>query len=105
RIGNGDLLMAAMLKRTSIVQVHPSDKEPQAIVKSRAGNTTKIHLAVDSYSFKSPAEKLMIALHAAPGLIARLPDAKAIVAVKAYDSECECIREQITKKGARAVIP
>ena len=97
--------MAAMLKRTSIVQVHPSDKEPQAIVKSRAGNTTKIHLAVDSYSFKSSAEKLMIALHAAPGLIARLPDAKAIVAVKAYDSECECIREQITKKGARAVIP
>ena len=40
---------------------------------------------------------------AAPELIARLPDAKAIVADKGYDSEC--IREQITKKGARAVIP
>lgn len=33
---------------------------------------------------------------------ARLPDAKAIVADKGYDSEY--IREQITKKGARVVI-
>src|SRR5690606_6259484 len=40
---------------------------------------------------------------AAPGLITRLPDTKAIVADKGYDSEC--IREQITKKEARAVIP
>jgi len=40
---------------------------------------------------------------AAPDLIARLPDAKVIVADKGYDSEY--IREQITKKGARAVIP
>jgi hypothetical protein len=40
---------------------------------------------------------------AAPDLIARLPDTKAMVADKAYDSEW--IREQITKKGARAVIP
>ncbi len=36
-------------------------------------------------------------------LIAKLPDAQAIVADKGYDSEC--IREQIVKKGARAVIP
>ncbi|MBV6447778.1 MAG: hypothetical protein FCKEOINB_01414 [Nitrosomonas sp.] len=34
---------------------------------------------------------------------AHLPDAKAIVADKGYDNEC--IREQITKKGVRAVIP
>jgi IS5 family transposase len=40
---------------------------------------------------------------AAPELIAKLPDAQAIVADKGYDSEC--IREQIIKKGARAVIP
>jgi hypothetical protein len=40
---------------------------------------------------------------AAPDLIARLPDTKAIIADKGYDSEW--IREQITKKGARAVIP
>ena len=40
---------------------------------------------------------------AAPGLIAKLPDVEAIVADKGYDSEC--IREQIVKKGAGAVIP
>ncbi|PXW83903.1 DDE family transposase [Nitrosomonas sp. Nm84] len=38
-----------------------------------------------------------------PDLIAKLPDAKAIVADKGYDSEC--IREQVTKEGVRAVIP
>jgi transposase len=36
-------------------------------------------------------------------LIVRLPDAKTIVADKGYDKEC--IWEQITKKGARALIP
>lgn len=40
---------------------------------------------------------------AAHGLIAKLPDVEAIVADKGYDSEC--IREQIVKKGAGAVIP
>ncbi|SFI52834.1 Transposase [Nitrosomonas sp. Nm34] len=40
---------------------------------------------------------------AAPDLIARLPDAKAIVADKSYDSEW--LREQIAKKETRAVIP
>ncbi|UJP08373.1 MAG: transposase, partial [Nitrosomonas sp.] len=39
----------------------------------------------------------------APDLIGRLPDTQAIVTDKGYDSEC--IREQITKKGARVVIP
>jgi len=39
----------------------------------------------------------------ASDLIAKLPDTKAIVADKGYDSEC--IREQIMKKGARSVIP
>lgn len=39
----------------------------------------------------------------APELIAKLPDAQAIVADKGYGSEC--IREQIVKKGAKAVIP
>jgi hypothetical protein len=40
---------------------------------------------------------------AAPDLIARLPDAKGMVADKGYDNEW--IREQITENGARAVIP
>jgi transposase len=83
-----------------------ADKEPQAIGKSRAGNTTKIHLAVDSYGLPADFEITGGEVNdcsIAPDLIAKLPDAKAIVADKGYDNEC--IREQITKKGARAVIP
>ncbi|SFN25347.1 IS5 family transposase, partial [Nitrosomonas communis] len=72
----------------------------------RAGNTTKIHLAVDGYGL--PVEFGITGgevndCSAAPDLIARLPDAKTIVADKGYDSEW--LREQITKKGAQAVIP
>ena len=83
-----------------------ADKKSQAIGKSRAGNTTKIHLAVDGCGL--PVEFEITAgdvndCSVAPELIARLPDAQAIVADKGYDSEC--IREQIIKKGARAVIP
>ncbi len=42
-------------------------KKPQAIGKSRAGNTTKIHLAIDSYGLPvefeiTPVEKSMIVL-------------------------------------------
>ena len=81
-------------------------KEPQAIGKSRAGNSTKIHLVVNSYGL--PAEFEITGgevndCSIAPDLIAKLSDAKAIVADKGYDSEC--IREQIVKKGAKAVIP
>ena len=77
-----------------------ADEEPQVIRKSRAGNTTKIHLVVDSCGL--PAEFEITGgevndCSIAPDLIAKLPDAKAIVADKGYDSEC--IREQITKKG------
>ena len=81
-------------------------KKTQAIGKSRAGNTTKIHLVVDSYGLPIEFEITGGEVNdcsAAPGLIAKLPDAEVIVADKGYDSEC--IREQITKQGARAVIP
>ena len=83
-----------------------ASQESQAIGKSRADNTTKIHLAVDGYGLPVEFEITGGEVNdcsAAPDLIARLPDAKAIVADKDYDSEC--IREQITKKGALAVIP
>ncbi len=83
-----------------------ADQETQAIGKSRASNTTKIHLAVDGYGLPVEFEITGGEVNdcsAAPDLIARLPDAKAIIADKGYDSEC--IREQITKKGAQAVIP
>ncbi|TYP78364.1 DDE family transposase [Nitrosomonas communis] len=83
-----------------------ASQESQAIGKSRAGNTTKIHLAVDGYGL--PVEFKITGgevndCSAAPDLIARLPDAKAMVADKGYDSEW--IWEQITKKEAQAVIP
>jgi transposase len=83
-----------------------ASQESQAIGKSRAGNTTKIHLAVDGYGLPVEFEITGGEVNdcsAAPDLIARLPDAKAIVADKGYDSEW--LREQITKKGAQAVIP
>ena len=97
--------MEAMLKHISIVR-EQRVKNRRLRVKSRAGNTTKIHLAVDGYGLPVEFEITGGEINdcsAAPGLITRLPDTKAIVADKGYDSEC--IREQITKKGARAVIP
>ena len=98
-------MMAAMLRHTSI-SAGAGDKKPQAIGKSRAGNTTKIHLVVDGYGL--PVEFGISGgeindCSAAPDLIAKLPDVEVIVADKGYDSER--IREQIVKKGARAVIP
>lgn len=74
--------------------------------KAARANTTKIHLAVDSYGL--PAEFEITGgevndCSVAPDLITRLTDAKAVVTDKSYDSEC--IREQITRKGAQAVIP
>ncbi|WP_256212113.1 IS5 family transposase [Nitrosomonas communis] len=83
-----------------------ASQESQAIGKSRAGNTTKIHLVVDGYGLPVEFEITGGEVNdcsAAPDLIARLPDAKAMVADKGYDSEW--LREQITKKGAQAVIP
>ena len=81
-------------------------EDSQAIGKSRAGNTSKIHLAVDSCGL--PIEFLVTGgethdSKAASELIAQLPAAEAVVADKGYDSEA--IREQIAKRGAKAVIP
>ena len=81
-------------------------EESQAIGLSRAGNTSKIHLAVDSHGL--PIEFLITGgethdSKAASELIALLPVAEAVVADKGYDSES--IREQIIETKARAVIP
>ncbi|SFI45416.1 Transposase DDE domain-containing protein [Nitrosomonas sp. Nm34] len=69
--------------------------------KSRAGNTAKIHLAVDGAvdGYGLPVEFEITGgevndCSAAPDLIARLPDAKAMIADKGYDSKW--LREQIT---------
>ncbi len=80
--------------------------EPQAVGKSRAGHTTKIHLAVDSYGLPIEFTVTGGEIHdstAASELIEQLPPSTAIVADKGYDSRK--IREQIKSKGACAVIP
>lgn len=80
--------------------------ETQAIGKSRAGNTTKLHLAVDAYGLPIEFELTGGEVHdctAAPDLIDKLADSEAIVADKGYDSER--IRTQITNKGSKPVIP
>jgi len=80
--------------------------DSQAIGKSRAGNTTKIHLAVDSDGLPIEFTVTGGEIHdstAASELIEPLPPAKAVVADKGYDSGK--IREQIKNKGVNAVIP
>lgn len=80
--------------------------QPEAIGKSRAGHTSKIHLAVDapglSVAFEITGGDINDCT-AAPELIAQLPSVEVIVADKGYDSER--IREQIETQGARPVIP
>lgn len=80
--------------------------EDTAIGKSVAGNTTKIHLAVDSCGF--PIEFTITGgeVHdskEAPELIAKLPNSDYKIADRGYDSEL--LREQIRKQGGTPVIP
>jgi transposase len=78
----------------------------EAIGKSRAGNTTKIHLAVDAYGLPIEFEITGGQINdctQAPSLIAKLATAETIVADKGYDSEK--IRAQIERQGAKVVIP
>ena len=78
----------------------------EAIGKSRAGNTSKIHLAVDAcglpIAFEITGGQVNDCTQAA-SLIAKVPEAESIIADKGYDSEA--IREQIVQQGAQAVIP
>ncbi|MBC7751873.1 MAG: IS5 family transposase [Candidatus Saccharibacteria bacterium] len=79
---------------------------PQAIGKSRAGNTTKIHLAVDACGLPIEFDLTGGETHdcvAAPDLIGKLDNSDVIVADKGYDSEK--IRVQIRDKGSKPVIP
>jgi transposase len=78
----------------------------EAIGVSRAGRTSKIHLAVDAHGLPVEFEITGGQINdctAAPELIEQLPAAAAIVADKGYDSER--IREQIEARGTRPVIP
>lgn len=95
----------------SYVKAHPHSAgaatvEPQAIGKSRAGNTTKIHLAVDAYGLPIDFELTggeTPDCSVAPTLIERLPYSDVVVADKGYDSER--IRQLIEARGSQAVIP
>ena len=95
----------------SIVKAHQhgagaASEDNEAIGKSVAGNTTKIHLAVDSYGLPIEFDITGGEVHdskAAASLIDKLPDAEYVIADKGYDSES--IREQIRQRNAIPVIP
>ncbi|MGI2068437.1 IS5-like element ISSod6 family transposase [Shewanella sp. MF08487] len=78
----------------------------ESIGKSRGGNSTKIHLAVDSgglpiYFELSEGQKHDIT-HA-PSLIEHLKQVDTVIADKGYDSDA--FRELIATKGGKSVIP
>ena len=95
----------------SIVRTHQhgtgaATNDDEAIGKSRGGNSTKIHLAVDSYGlpvcFSLSGGQVHDIVHAEK-LINQSPKSSYIVADKGYDSEK--LREHIHEKGAISVIP
>jgi len=95
----------------SIVKAHQhstgaaSDGD-EAIGKSVAGNTTKIHMAVDAYGLPIDFEITGGEVHdckIAPEFFAKLPDADYMIADKGYDSEE--LRDLIRAKSSVPVIP
>ena len=78
----------------------------EAIGKSRAGNTSKIHLAVDAcglpITFDLTGGQVNDCSQAA-SLIAKVQGAETIIADKGYDSEA--IRAQVKQQGSQVVIP
>lgn len=95
----------------SIVKAHQHsaglpNKEAQAIGRSVAGNTTKIHMAVDAFGLPIAFQLTGGEVHdakAAPDFIKDLPMAIYTIADKGYDSEE--IREQIKQKSSTPIIP
>lgn len=95
----------------SIVKAHQhsagaASEEEQAIGKSVAGNTTKIHMAVDGYGLPIEFEITGGEVHdckIAPELIEKLPASDYVIADKGYDSEE--LREIIRNKSSIPIIP
>ena len=83
-----------------------ASNQPEAIGKSRAGHTSKIHLVVDAYglpiAFRLTGGNVNDSSEA-PELIAQLPAGEALVADKGYDSER--IRELIEDQGGSSSNP
>ena len=90
----------------SIVKAHQhsagaASEENQAIGKSRGGNTTKIHMAVDAHGLLIDFEITGGVVHdckVAPEFIEKLPDAGHTIADKGYDSEE--VRDTIRQKSS-----
>ncbi len=83
-----------------------ASSENEAIGLSRGGNTTKIHMAVDSGGLPIHFKITGGEVHdnvVAEELIVALPTADYIIADKGYDSEAT--RNAIKKTGASPVIP
>jgi transposase len=82
-----------------------SNKEAQAIGKSVAGNTTKIHMLADSNGnpvhFELSGGQIHDSKHAVP--LIGFSKAEFLMADKAYHSQP--IREALEKKAIQAVIP
>jgi transposase len=77
-----------------------------AIGKSVSGNTTKIHMAVDSYGLPVEFDLTGGQVHdskAAPGLIDKLKNFSHIIADRGYD--CEYLRSQIKDMNSIPIIP
>lgn len=95
----------------SIMKAHQhsagaANTQETAIGKSVAGNTTKVHMAVDAGGL--PIQFLVTGgeVHdckEAPELVAKLPLADYVIADKGYDSEP--LRLQIREQGSVPVIP
>ncbi|UAA37196.1 IS5 family transposase [Paraneptunicella aestuarii] len=95
----------------SIVKAHQDSarsgrKDEEAIGKSRGGNSTKIHLAVDSGGlpvyFELSGGQVNDIVHA-ESLISHASTAQHVVADKGYDSEV--LRDFIENKGSQSQIP
>ncbi len=95
----------------SIVKAHQhsagaTGKDEQAIGKSVAGNTTKIHMAVDACGLPIEFELTGGEVHdckVAPEFIEKLPVSEYIIADKGYDSEE--LRQLIRGRLSIPVIP
>jgi len=95
----------------SLIKAHQhstgaATQDDEGIGQSRGGQTTKIHLAVDSYGLPLEFDITGGEVHdskAAPELIDKLPKSDYVIADKGYDSEA--IREQIRDRHSIPVIP
>lgn len=95
----------------SIVKAHQhstgaASEENQAMGKSRGGNTTKIHMAVDAYGLSIEFEITGGEVHDckfAVEFIEKLPSSDYTIADKGYDSEE--VREALGKKSSTPIIP